>query len=78
MPKEKLIQYISLFHLLYIVLIFIMGVMVSFVVVLFLWERGQNKGFFFWLKDVLILKKGEVVFMFLKRAIMFWTSSRAV
>ena len=36
-----------------------MGVMLSFLVILFLWERGQNEGFSdYWLKDILIWKKG--------------------
>jgi hypothetical protein len=35
-----------------------MGVNLSFVVVLLLWERGQNKGFSgYWLKDMLIWEK---------------------
>ena len=55
-----------------------MGVMLSFVVILFLWERGQNEGFSgYWLKDMLIWEKG-FVFVFLERVIRLWTSSRAI
>ena len=51
------------------VLIFKMGVILSFVVILFLWERGQNKGFSgYWLKDMLIWEKG-FVFVFLEKVI---------
>jgi hypothetical protein len=38
-----------------------MGVILSFVVILFLWGKGQNKGFSgYWLKDMLILEKDFV------------------
>jgi hypothetical protein len=48
-----------------------MCVMPSFVVILFLWERGQNKVLFFffsgyWLKDMLIWEKGFVFVFFRK------------
>ena len=42
-------------HLFWIVLTFKMGVILSFVSILLLWERGQYKGFSgYWLKDMLI------------------------
>lgn len=45
-----------------------MGVM-SFVVILLLWERGRYKGFSgYWLKDMLIWEKG-LVFVFLEKVI---------
>jgi hypothetical protein len=41
-----------------------MGVMLSFVVIVFLWETGQNKGFSgYWIKGMLIWKK-DFVFAF--------------
>ena len=52
--------------------------MLSFMVILFLWERGQNEGFSgYWLKDMLILKKG-FVFVFLEKVIEVFTSSRVI
>ena len=55
-----------------------MGVILSFVVILFLWERGQNKGFSgYWLKDMLIWEKG-FVFVFLDKAISVYTPSRTI
>jgi hypothetical protein len=46
-----------------------MGVILSFVVILFLWERRLNKGFSgYWLEDVLVWEKG-FVFVFLERVI---------
>jgi hypothetical protein len=46
-----------------------MSVILSFVVILFLWERGINKGFYgYWLKDMLIWEKG-FVFVFLEKVI---------
>jgi hypothetical protein len=46
-----------------------MGVMLSFVVMLFFWERGQNKGFSgYCLKDMLIWEK-VFVFAFLEKVI---------
>lgn len=52
----------------WIVLTFKMGVM-SFVVILLLWERGRYKGFSgYWLKDMLIWEKG-LVFVFLEKVI---------
>ena len=54
-------QYFSLLPLFRLVLIFKMGVILSFVVILFLWGKGQNKGFSgYWLKDMLILEKDFV------------------
>ena len=43
-PNNRHIQYFSLLHLFWIVLILKMGVILSFVVILFLWERGLSKG----------------------------------
>ena len=55
-----------------------MGVILSFVVILFLWERGQNKGFSgYWLKDMLIWEKG-FVFAFLEKVISVYTPSRVI
>ena len=55
-----------------------MGVILSFVVILFLWERGQNKGFSgYWLKDMLIWEKG-FVFAFLEKVISVCTPSRVI
>ena len=55
-----------------------MGVILSFVVILFLWERGQNKGFSgYWLKDMLIWEKG-FVFAFLEKVISVYTPSRVL
>ena len=55
-----------------------MGVILSFVVILFLWERGQNKGFSgYWLKDMLIWEKG-FVFVFLEKVIKVFTPSRVI
>jgi hypothetical protein len=42
-----------------------MGAILSFVDILFLWERGLNKGFSdYWLKDMLIGEKGFVLVFF--------------
>jgi hypothetical protein len=50
-----------------------MGVILSFVVVLFLWERGQNKGLSgYWLKDMPIWEK-VFVFVFLGKDISVYT-----
>jgi hypothetical protein len=55
-----------------------MGVMSSFMVILFLWERGQNKGFSgYGLKDMLIWEKG-FVFVFLEKVIKVFTHSRVI
>ena len=55
-----------------------MGVILSFVVILFLWERGQNKGFSgYWLKDMLIWEKGPV-HAFLEKVISVYTTSRVI
>ena len=55
-----------------------MGVILSFVVILFLWERGLNKGFYgYWLKDMLIWEKG-FVFVFLEKVIKVFTPSRVI
>ena len=55
-----------------------MGVILSFVVILFLWERGQYKGFSgYWLKDMLIWEKG-LVFVFLEKVISVYTPSRVI
>ena len=55
-----------------------MGVMSSFMVILFLWERGQNKGFSgYGLKDMLIWEKG-FVFVFLEKVIKVFTPSRVI
>jgi hypothetical protein len=44
-----------------------MGVILSFVSILLLWERGQYKGFSgYWLKDMLIWEEG-FVFEFLEK-----------
>jgi hypothetical protein len=57
-------------------LTFKMGVVFSFVVILFLQERGQCKGYSgYWLKDMLILEKG-FVFPFLEKVISVYTTSR--
>ena len=71
------IQYLSL--LVYqIILIFKMGVMLSFVVILFLCKRGLNKAFSnYWLKDMLIWGKG-FVFVFLEKVIKVFTPSRVI
>jgi hypothetical protein len=61
-----------------IVLIFKMGAILSFVVILFLWERGLNKGFYgYWLKDMLIWEKG-FVFVILENMIKVFTLSRVI
>ena len=55
-----------------------MGVILSFVVILFLWERGQNKGFSgYWLKDMLIWEKG-FVFAFLEEVISVYAQFRVI
>jgi hypothetical protein len=55
-----------------------MGVILSFVVILFLWERGQNKGFSgYWLKNMLIWEAG-FVFMFLENVFSVYTPSRVI
>ena len=55
-----------------------MGVILSFVVILFLWERGQNKGFSgYWLKDMLIWEKG-FVFAFIEKVINVYIPSRVI
>ena len=57
-------------------LIFKMHVILSFVVILILWERGQNKGFSgYWLKDMLILEKCFVI-VFLEKTMSVYASSR--
>jgi hypothetical protein len=44
-----------------------MGVILSFVAILFLWEKGKYKFFSgFWLKDMLTLEKGFCLFIFRK------------
>jgi hypothetical protein len=53
-------------------------VILSFVVILFLWERGQNEGFSgYWPKNMLIWEKG-FVFVFLDKVISVYTPSRAI
>jgi hypothetical protein len=53
-----------------------MGVILSFVVILFLWERGLNKGCSdYGLKDMMIWEKG-FVFVFLEKVIKVFTPSR--
>jgi hypothetical protein len=55
------------------VLIFKIGVILSFVVIIFCWERCLNKGFsYYWLKDTLIWEKG-FVFVFLEKVIQVFT-----
>ena len=55
-----------------------MGVILSFVVLLFLWERGLNEGFSdYWLKDMLIWGK-SFVFVFLEKVIKVFTLSRVI
>jgi hypothetical protein len=55
-----------------------MGVILSFVVILFLWERGQYKGFSgYWLKDMPIREKG-FVFAFLEKVISVYPPSRVI
>jgi hypothetical protein len=50
----------------------------SFVLIVLLWEREQNKGFScYWLKDILIWEK-DFVFMFLEKAISVYTNSRVI
>ena len=50
----------------------------DFVVILFLWERDQYKGFSdYWLKDMLIWEKG-FVFAFLEKMISVYTPSRGI
>jgi hypothetical protein len=69
-------EHFSLLHLFWIILIFKMGV--SFVVILFLWERGQYKGFSgYWLKKMLIWEK-VFVFAFLENVISVYTPSRVI
>jgi hypothetical protein len=52
-----------------------MGVILSFVVTLFLWERGLNKEFSdYWHKDMLIWEKG-LVFAFLEKVVRVFTPS---
>jgi hypothetical protein len=52
--------------------------MLSFVVILFLWERGQNDGFSgYRLKDMLIWEKG-FVFVFLEKVIKVFTPSKVM
>ena len=50
-----------------------MSVTLSFVVMWFLWERGQNKGH--WPKDMQIWEKG-FIFVFLDKVISIYTPSR--
>jgi hypothetical protein len=55
-----------------------MDVILSFVVILLLWEKGQYKGFSgYWLKDKLIWGKG-FVFVFLEKEISVYTSFRVI
>ena len=55
-----------------------MGVMLSFVVILFLWERDRNKGFSgYWLKGMLIWEKG-FVFAFSEKVIGVYAPSIVV
>jgi hypothetical protein len=55
-----------------------MGVILSFVVILFLWERGQNKCFSgYRLKDMLIWETG-FVFVFLEKVICVYTPFRVI
>jgi hypothetical protein len=55
-----------------------MGVIWGFMVILFLWERGQNKSFSgYWPKDMLIWEKG-FVFVFLDKVISVYTPSRVI
>jgi hypothetical protein len=55
-----------------------MGVMLSFVVILFLCKRGLNKAFSnYWLKDMLIWGKG-FVFVFLEKVIKVFTPFRVI
>jgi hypothetical protein len=55
-----------------------MGMILSFVVILFLWERSQNKGFSgYWLKDMLIWEKC-FVFVLLDKVISIYTPSRVI
>jgi hypothetical protein len=55
-----------------------MDVMLSFVVILFFWDRGQNKDFSgYWLKDMLIWEK-YFVFVFLEKVIKLFTPSRII
>jgi hypothetical protein len=50
-----------------------MGVILSFVVTLFPWERSQAKGFSgYWLKDVLLWEKGST-FVFTVKEDKLWT-----
>jgi hypothetical protein len=76
--QNRHIQYVSLLHLFWIVLTFKMGVILSFVVILFLWERGQYNSFSgYWLKDMLIWKKG-FVFVFLEKVLHVYIPSRVI
>jgi hypothetical protein len=53
-----------------------MGVILSFVITLFLCERVQAKGFSgYWLKDMIFWEKGST-FVFTEKEIRLWTPSR--
>ena len=55
-----------------------MGVILSFVVISFLWEKGQSKRFSgYWLKDMLIWKKGFGI-VFLEKVISVSATSRVI
>ena len=55
-----------------------MGVILSFVVILFFCKRGLNKGISdYWVKDMLIWEKG-FVFVFLEKVIKVFTPSRVI
>jgi hypothetical protein len=55
-----------------------MGVILSFVAILFLWEKGQYKGFSgYWLKVMLVWEKG-FVFAFLEKVISVYPPSRVI
>ena len=79
-PNKRHIQYFSLLHLFWIVLIFKMGVILSFVVILFLWERGQAKHLMissYWKKDMLFWERGSV-FVLIGKKKRLWTPSRVI
>jgi hypothetical protein len=55
-----------------------MGVILRFVVILFLWERSQAKSFSgYWLKDMLLWEKGST-FVFTEKEIRLWAPSRVI
>jgi hypothetical protein len=54
-----------------------MGVILSFVVIFFFWERGQKGVSGYWLKDMLFWEKG-CVFAFLEKIFSVYIPSRVI